>query len=135
MLKDIKEKIKEFNKLIKQYPYVKELYIYRAALYEKSLQYKKAVEDYKMILPEQYMCFDMAGICERNGLNEAAEEFYTKAINENKKDIQNYICRICFYIRIKDIEKAISDCKTVLALSPKNETALTLKRILTGKLD
>ena len=135
MTKDIKAKINEFTKLIKQYPHVQELYVHRAILYEKSKQYQKAVEDYKMISPVYYINFDMAGICERNGLNKEAEEFYTKAINEDKKNIQNYISRIYFYMRIREIEKAIIDCQTVLKLSPKNETALTLKKILTGKLD
>jgi len=133
MIKEIKEKIKEFSELIQRYPHIQEFYIYRAFLYEKSKQYQKAVEDYKAILPAQYICFDMASICERNGLNKEAEMYYTQAINKNEKDINNYICRIYFYLRIKEIEKALSDCKTVLELSPKNETALMLKKILNGK--
>ena len=47
MTKDIRAKINEFTKLIKQYPHVQELYVHRAILYEKSKQYQKAVEDYK----------------------------------------------------------------------------------------
>ena len=133
MTEDTKEKIKEFSDLIKKYPYIKELYVYRAILYEKSKQYKKAIEDYKMTLPHQYICFNMADICERNGLNKEAEEFYTKVIKKNTKDIYKYMDRICFYIRNKETAKALSDCKTVLKLSPKNETVLTLKRILTGQ--
>lgn len=134
MINDIKEKIKEFSELIQKYPYVQEFYIYRAYLYEKSKQYPKAIEDYKAILPAQYICFDMAGICERNGLVKEAEKYYTQAINKDKKNIQQYIRRIYFYIRIKKIEKAILDCKTVLELSPSNETIKTLKRILTENI-
>ena len=134
MINDIREKIKEFSELIQKYPYVQEFYIYRAYLYEKTKQYPKAIEDYKIILPKQYICFDMAGICERNGLVKEAEKYYTQAINKDKKNIQQYIRRIYFYIRIKKIEKAILDCKTVLELSPKDETVKTLKRILTEKI-
>ena len=129
----IKEKIKDFTELIKRHTEVQELYIYRAFLYEKTKQYKKAIEDYKKIIPPRYICFNMADICERNGLIKEAENFYTKAINEDKNNICNYISRIYFYIRNKEIEKAILDCKMILKLSPKDETILTLKRILTGK--
>ena len=134
MANDIKEKIKEFTELIKNHPDVKEFYVYRAFLYEKTKQYQKAIEDYKKTLPITYICFNMADICERNGLIKEAENFYTKAINKDKNNTYNYISRIYFYLRNKEIEKAVSDCKTVLKLSPKNETVLTLKRILTGKL-
>ena len=134
MIKDIKEQIKEFSELIKRYPYVKEFYIYRAYLYEKTKQYQKALEDYKAIVPPQYLNFDIAGICEQNGLIKEAERFYTQAIKEDKKNIHKYLRRIYFYIRTKKIEKAILDCKTVLELSPTNETIQTLKRILTEKI-
>ena len=135
MKKEMKEKIKEFSELIRKYPYVKEFYIYRAFLYEKTKQYQKAIEDYKSIIPTHYICFNMAGICERNGLIKEAEKFYTQAINKDKKNIHKYINRIYFYIRTKETEKAITDCKTVLELSPKDETITTLKRILTGKFN
>ncbi len=95
MTKDIKAKINEFTELIKQYPHVQELYVHRAILYEKSKQYQKAIEDYKMISPVYYINFDMAGICERNGLNKEAEEFYTKAINEDKKNIRSNGQKCC----------------------------------------
>lgn len=131
MKENIEEKIKEFSKLIEKYPHIREFYIHRALLYEKSKQYQKAMKDYKIIVPEQYICFDMAGICERNGLVEEAEIFYTKAINEDKKNIHKYIRRIYFYMHIRKFEKAILDCKTVLELSPNKETISTLKRILT----
>ena len=134
-MSNIQEKIKEFSELIKQYPCVKEFYVYRAILYEKTKQYKKAIEDYKQTLPDTYICFNMADICERNGLIKEAENFYTKAINKDKNNTYNYISRIYFYIRNKETEKALSDCNTVLKLSPKNETIMALKRILTGKSD
>ena len=134
MTKEIKEKIKEFSNLIEKYPYVKEFYIYRSYLYEKTKQYQKAIEDYKMIVPAYYLNFDIAGICEEHGLIKEAERFYTQAINEDKKNIHNYIRRIYFYIHIKEIEKAILDCKTVLEISPKEETIKTLKRILTENI-
>ena len=133
MTNDNKEKIKEFTELIKNHPEVKELYIYRAFLYEKTKQYQKAMEDYKKTLPTRYVCINLADICERNGLIKEAEKFYIKEINKNKNNIPNYISRIYFYLRNKEIEKAILDCKTVLKLSPKDENILTLKRILTGK--
>ncbi len=134
MKKNIKQQIKEFSELIKQYPYVREFYVHRAILYEQSKQYQKAIEDYKMISPVFYISFDIADMCEKNGLNKEAELFYTKAINEDRKNIYNYIRRICFYIRIRQIEKAVSDCQKVLEISPKKETVLTLKKILTEKI-
>lgn len=134
MTNDIKEQIKEFSELINRYPAVQEFYVYRSYLYEKTKQYQKAIEDYKKILPPQYLNFDIAGICERNGLIKEAEKFYTQAINEDNKNIHKYFHRIYFYIRTKEIEKAIADCKTVLELSPKNETVKTLKRILTEEI-
>ena len=134
MTNNVKEQIKEFSELINKYPYVKEFYIYRAFLYEKTKQYQKAMEDYKTILPPQYLNFDIAGICEKNGLVKEAEKYYTQAINEDKKNIHRYISRIHFYMRIKEIDKAILDCKKVLKLSPKKETIQTLKRILTQEI-
>ena len=89
---------------------------------------------YKKILPPQYLNFDIAGICEQHGLIKEAERFYTQAINKDKNNINKYLRRIYFYMRIKKIEKAISDCKTVLELSPTNETIKTLKRILTERI-
>jgi len=134
MTNDIKEKIKEFSDLIEKYPYVKEFYIYRAYLYEKTKQYQKAMKDYKTILPTQYLNFDIAYICEKKGLFKEAERFYTQAINEDKKNIHKYIRRIRFYLSIKETDKAILDCKTALELFPKEETIKTLKRILTEEI-
>ena len=134
MTNNIKEQIKEFSGLIKRYPYVKEFYVYRAYLYEKTKQYQKAIEDYKSIVPSHYLNFDIAGVCEQNGLIKEAERFYTQAIKEDKNNIHKYLRRIYFYIRIKKIEKAILDCKTVLEISPKKETIRILKRILTEEI-
>lgn len=119
--------------MIEKCPSVKEFYIERAKLYCEIQEYKKAVEDFKKTLEGYYAYQDIAIVCEEIGFNKEAEEFYTKAINKDKKDINSYIDRLYFYIRIKEIEKAISDCKAILKLSPKDETILNLKRILTGK--
>ncbi len=131
---NIKERIKEFSKLIKKYPNIKELYIERAKLYTEIGEYKKAVEDYKKAYTEYYLCKDIIKVCEELGLTKESEEYYTKEINKDKKNISNYIKRIYFYIRINETEKAIKDCATVLKLSPKDETIITLQRILTKKL-
>ena len=69
----------------------------------------------------------------RKRFNKEAEKFYTKAINKDKSNVNNYINRLYFYMRIREIEKAISDCKAILKLSPKKETVLNLKKILTEK--
>ena len=103
-------------------------------MYEKTKQYQKAIQDYKEILPPQYLKIDIADICEKNKLLKEAEKFYTQAINEDKKNIHKYIRRIHFYLRIKETDKAIIDCKTVLEISPKEETIKTLKRILTEEI-
>lgn len=131
---NIKERIKEFSKLIKKYPEIKELYIERAKLYTELKEYKKAVEDYKKSYTEYYLCKDIIKVCEEVGLTKEAEEYYTKEISKDKKDISNYIKRIYFYMRTNEIEKALKDCTTVLKLSPKDETIITLQRILTKKL-
>ena len=134
MLNNIKERIKEFTILIKNHPEVKELYLERAKLYEQNREYQKALQDYKKLFPEYYLCNNIIKVCEKTGLIKEAENFYTKEINKDKNDISKYISRICFYMRNKEIEKALKDCNTVLKLSPKKETILTLKRILTGGL-
>ncbi len=131
MLKNIKKEIKEFNKIIKKYPNIKEFYLGRAILYTKIKQYKKAVQDYEKAY-KNYFCQDIISICERNGLTKEAEEFYTKAIN-TEKSAKNYINRSYFYARICEKEKALNDLKTSLKLSPKEETILSLANILTKK--
>ena len=133
-MNNLKERIKEFSELIKKYPSIKVLYIERAKLYTEIGEYKKAVEDYKKAYTEYYLCKDIIKVCEELGLTKEAEEFYTKEIQKDKKDISNYIKRIYFYLRENKIEKAIKDCTTVLKLSPEDETILTLKKILTKKL-
>ena len=129
-MKSIKERIKEYSEVIERNPNVRDLYLNRARLYEASKQYKKAVEDYKKLFPGYYICEDILTVCERNGLFKAAEQFYTKEINKDKKNINKYIDRLYFYMRNKEIEKALLDCKTILELSPKEETVSILKRIL-----
>ena len=131
---NIKERIKEFSELIKKYPSIKELYIERAKLYTELKEYKKAVEDYKKAYTEYYLCKNIIKVCEELGLTKEAEEYYTKEINKDKKDVSNYIKRIYFYMRENEIEKALKDCTTVLKLSPKDETIKTLQRILTKKI-
>ena len=133
MQNNIEQKIEEFTKMINKYPNIKEFYINRARLYEENNQHKNALEDYKKISPNYYICSDIATICERNGLTKEAETFYTENINKDKSNIENFIQRAYFYTRIGETAKAISDCKTVLELSPNDETILTLKKILTGK--
>jgi len=133
MIKNIKERIKEYSEMIEKYPSVKEFHIERAKLYCEIKEYEKAVKDFKKILEGYYACQNIIKVCEEKGFNKDAEKFYTKAINKDKNNINNYINRLYFYMRIKEMEKAISDCKAILKLSPKDETILTLKKILTGK--
>ena len=128
-MKNVKEKIKEFNKLIKKYPGIKELYLGRAKLYGKIKQYKKAFNDYEKVYTG-YISNDIADICERNNLIEEAEELYTKAINLDKNNVGNYLRRAYFYMCTKRNEKAFSDCKTCLEISPQK----TLAKILIKKL-
>ena len=133
MIKDIKQKIKKFSDMIEKYPDIKQFYIHRARLYEQIKDYKKATEDYKKIFPSYYVCQNIATICEEAGLIKEAENFYTKAIEEDKNNILNYMYRLYFYIRTGETEKAVNDCIACLKLSPKDETILILKKILLKK--
>lgn len=133
MTNNIKERIKQFSEIIKRNPDEKALYIERAKLYAENKEYKKAFEDFKKTLPGYYICKDIMTVCRELRLNDEIERFYTKAINKDKNNVSNYINRIYFYIRIGKIEEAISDCKVVLNISPKEETILTLYKILTKK--
>lgn len=133
MINNIKERIKQFSEIIERHPDIKELYIERAKLYGEIKEYKKAFEDFKKTLHGYYVCKDIMMICKELGLNNEIERLYTKAINKDKKNISNYIDRIYFYMRIGKIEEAISDCKTVLKISPKEETISILHKILTKK--
>ena len=112
-MKNINERIKEYSKLINKYPDKKELYNERAKLYDAKGQYKKAVEDFKKTLPGYYSFRDIKEVCEKNYLIKEAEEFYTREINKDKKNINKYIDRLYFYMRNNQIEKAIADCKSI----------------------
>ena len=131
-MNNIKEEIKEFDKLIKKYPDIEELYIGRAILYTKIKQYENAVKDYERGC-EKYLCYDIMNICRRNNLIKEAEELYTKKIKE-QSSIINYISRARFYISIGEDKKALDDCEIVLKMSPKNKFILGIKEVLTKKL-
>ena len=132
MLKEIKEQIKEFDKLIKKYPHINELYIGRAILYTKIGEYEKALKDYERG-HENYI-YDIVAICKRNNLIKEVEEFYTKKIDKDKNDIVNYLSRTRFYISIGEDRKALADCESILKISPENQFISETKRILTKKL-
>ena len=131
-MNNIKEQIKEFDKLIKKYPDIQELYLGRAILYTKIKQYKKAVEDYKKGC-ENYMCSDIMAICKRNHLIKEAEEFYTEKIKQGN-NVVNCISRARFYISIGEDKKALLDCETILKKEPQNEFVLGMKKILDKKV-
>ncbi len=131
-MNNIKEQIKEFDKLIKKYPDIEELYIGRAILYKKIKQYENAVKDYERGC-EKYLCYDIMNICRRNNLIKEAEELYTKKIKE-QSSIINYISRARFYISIGEDKKALDDCEIILKMSPKNKFILGIKEVLTKKL-
>ena len=133
MLKEIEEEIKEFDKLIKKYPDLQELYIGRAILYSKIGEYENAVKDYKRGC-ENYICYDIMNVCRRNNLIKEAEEFYTKKINKDKNNIINYMSRMRFYVSIGEDKKALEDCETILKISPANKLILGFKKALTEKL-
>ncbi len=128
---NLKGRIKELSEIIKRNPEIKELYMERAKLYDMNKEYKKAVEDFKKAYPGYYACENIISVCEKLGLYQEAEKLYTKAINEDKKNVRKYINRLNFYIRTKQIEKAVLDCKNILRLSPEDKTILALKKILT----
>lgn len=130
---NIKEEIKEYNKLIKKYPLVKELYIGRAKLYGKIKQYKKAFEDYEKIYKSFLNYCNIADICERNDLIKEAESFYTKAINK-EKNVRNYFLRAFFYKRIGKNKKALSDCKRGLKYNQKDKILLAMQKVLIKEL-
>ena len=132
MLKEIKEQIKEFDKLIKKYPDIEELYTGRAILYTKIGEYEKALKDYERGY-ENYI-YDIVAICKRNNLIKEVEEFYTKKIDKDKNDIVNYLSRTRFYISIGEDRKALADCESILKISPENQFISETKRILTKKL-
>ena len=132
IMNDIKEQIKEFNKLIKKYPDIQELYIGRAILYTKIKQYKKALEDYRKGC-ENYICYDIFNICRRNGLIKDAEEFCTNKIKK-ESSVMNYSSRARFYMSIGENKKALADCETILKMEPENKFILGVKEVLDKKL-
>ena len=131
-MNDIKEQIKEFNKLIKKYPDIQELYIGRAILYTKIKEYKKALEDYRKGC-ENYICYDIINICKRNNLIKEAEEFCTNKIKK-ESSVMDYSSRARFYISIGENKKALADCETILKMSPENKLISEIKKSLIKKL-
>ncbi len=131
-MNNIKEQIKEFNKLIKKYPDIQELYIGRAILYTKIKEYKKALEDYRKGC-ENYLCYDIINICKRNNLIKEAEEFCTNKIKK-ESSVMNYSSRARFYISIGENKKALADCETILKMSPENKLISEIKKSLIKKL-
>ena len=131
-MNNIKEQIKEFNKLIKKYPDIQELYIGRAILYTKIKEYKKALEDYRKGC-ENYICYDIINICKRNNLIKEAEEFCTNKIKK-ESSVMNYSSRARFYISIGENKKALADCETILKMSPENKLISEIKKSLIKKL-
>ena len=95
MQKGIEEQIKEFNKLIKKYPAIDELYIGRAVLYAKIGEYEKAVKDYEKA-HEDYI-YDIIAVCLRKHLRGEIEDLYKRRINRDKNNIVNYIGRAVLY--------------------------------------
>ena len=134
MLENIEEEIKEFTKLIKKYPDIKDLYIGRAVLYSKTGQYKKAVKDYEKGC-ENYVGYDIITVCQKNSLIKDAEKIYTKAIKTNKDHIKTYTDRMHFYMRIWENKKALADCETILKISPKNKIIKEMAEMLIKKLN
>ena len=132
MLKEIKEQIKEFDKLIKKYPDIYELYIGRAILCAKIGEYEKALKDYERG-HENYI-YDIVAICKRNNLIKEVEEFYTKRIDKDKNNIVSYLSRARFYMSIGEDRKALADCETILKISPNNNLVLEFKKELIKKL-
>ena len=128
----IEKEIKEFNKLIKKYPDIMELYTGRAVLYAKIKEYEKAVKDFQMGC--EYMSYDLMAICKRHNLTEELEKIYTRNVNKDKNNVVNYMCRARFYIQIGENKKALADCETVLKNAPENEFFAELKEILIKKL-
>ncbi len=129
---NIKEEIKEFTKLIKKYPDIKELYIGRAALYTKIGEYKKAVKDYE--IANKNHIYDIISLCKRHYLSWEIDRIYTQEINKDKSNAMNYVNRARFYMRIGADKKALADCEAFLRISPKNKLILGFKKMLTEKL-
>ena len=128
MLKEIEEQIKEFNKLIKKYPAIDELYIGRAVLYAKIGEYEKAIKDYEKA-HEDYI-YDIIAVCLRKHLTGEIERLYKSRINRDKSNIVNYMGRARFYMSQGEDEKALTDCETILKLCPNIGFILEMKKVL-----
>ena len=131
-MQEIEEGIKEFSKLIEEYPFIYELYVGRAILYTKTGKYEKAVKDYQKV-HEDYI-YDIVAVCLRHNLNKEIETIYTKKIKEDKNNIVNYMSRARFYMSIGENKKALSDCETILKMSPNNRLILKFKKTLIKEL-
>ena len=124
----IKEEIREFDKLIKKYPFVDELYIGRAVLYLKIGENDKALKDFERG-HENYI-YNITAVCLRNNLSREIERFYTEKINEDKNNIVNYISRARLYIRMGENKKALADCEIILKHYPESKYFLEFKKAL-----
>lgn len=129
---EIEEQIKEFDKLIKKYSFIEELYIGRAVLYTKIGEYEKAIKDYKRTHEDYF--YDLVAVCLRHNLIKEVEEYYTKRIEKDKDNIVNYMSRARLYIRIGEDKKALADCESILKISPDNKFVLGIKEVITKKL-
>lgn len=130
---EIEEQIKEFDKLLKKYPYISELYVGRAVLYAKIGEYKKAVKDYEKA-HEDYL-YDIVAVCLRHNLTKEIEEFYTNKINKDGNNIVNYMSRARLYMRMGENRKALEDCNSILKISPDNKFVLGMKLGIIKKLE
>ncbi len=128
----IKEEIEEFTKLIKKYPDISDLYIGRAVLYAKIGEYEKAVKDYEAA-HEDYI-YDIVAVCLRHNLIREIERFYTQKINKDKNNILNYMSMARFYRAIGENQKALTDCESILKISPSNKFILEMKQAIIKEL-
>jgi len=129
---EIKEEIEEFNKLIKKYPHISELYIGRAVLYAKNKEYEKAIKDYETA-HKDYI-YNVVTVCLRNHLTGEIERIYTEKINKDKNNIVNYMSRARFYRTMGENQKALTDCNSILKMSPNNKFILYLKKEIIKEL-
>ena len=108
-------------------------YRFRAFAYLQMKDYKKAVEDYNVVLKEK----DDPAILDRRAFaywnlkeyDKAIEDF-SKIIKDKPKSKEGYLDRSYVYELQGDHDKGIADCNTVLSLDPKNEDATNRKALL-----
>ncbi|MBO4707360.1 MAG: hypothetical protein J5594_02220 [Elusimicrobiaceae bacterium] len=129
---EIKEEIKEFNKLINKYPHIAELYIGRAVLYAKIGEYEKAVKDYETAHEDHI--YDIIAVCMRHNLSGEIERLYTQKVNKDKNNVVNYISRARFYRTMGENKKALADCESILEISPNNKLILEMKKAIIKEL-